>query len=274
MINLQSVSGLPLQFDDINIHFNGIIENEGMAEVSIEHLRGELLNSSLTCPTHICNQYFKIDQRGLMKKSGLRYDVVVMPSNLAGIEYVKSKGHYNDLVTSKDSFPEIIEILYGWATVLLQRPRLKPSKDDHWSSIQDMFEFNRLDDVVVIKLQRGQKLVIPSGWGHVFINTRQTPLIFSLVRNSEEFNIRRFIPEQGAGYYFIRKNARQEVVQNPRYKTVPRFKKGQPKFVLKELTITEKTPIFKQIVRRPERYNWLRSPGLVNWNKIISAYIA
>jgi glucose-6-phosphate isomerase, archaeal len=274
MINLQSVSGLPLQFDNDNLYLNDIIESQGMSEIMIDNLRGELLNSSLTCPTHFCNQYFKIDQHSLMRQAGLRYDIVVMTSNLAGIEYVKTKGHYNDLVTSHDSLPEILEILYGWATVLLQRPRLKPSKNNHWSSLNDMFEFNRLDDVIVIKLQKGQKLVIPSGWGHVFINTRQTPLVYSIVRNSEDFNIRRFIPEQGAGYYFIRKNARQEIVRNPRYKTVPRFKKGQSKFVLKELAITEKTPIFKQIVRRPERYNWLRNPGLVNWNKIISAYIA
>lgn len=112
------------------------------------------------------------------------------------------------------------------------------------------------------------------GWGHVFINTRQTPLVFSIVRNSEDFNVRRFIPEQGAGYYFIRKNARQEVVRNPKYKIVPKYKKGTSKLVLKEMGITEKTPIFKQIIRRPERFNWLRSPGLVNWNKIIGAYLA
>lgn len=275
MINFKRVSGLSLHFDNNfnNIVFEPDVDSEGKIDINIDHLRGELLNSALTCPKLFCTQYLRIDQRNLMKKRNLRYDLVVIPPNLAGIEYVKNKGHYNDLVTSRHSSPELVEVLYGWASVLLQRPRVKPSNNGTWSSINDMYDFPRLEDVIVFKLQRGDKLIIPSGWGHVFINTRQTPLVFAMIRNTREFMIRRFIPEKGAGYYFIRKNARQEVVRNPKYKEVPTYRRGTIKFALKEFQITEKTPIFRQVARSSEKFNWLLKPSLVNWNKIISSYI-
>ena len=274
MINLKAVSGLPLQFDKDELLFDSDLDSQGKATISLDNIRGELLNKSLSCPDHICNTYIQIDQKGVLKQRKLRYDVVVMQPNLAGIEYVKTKGHYNDLVTSKDSLPEIVEVLSGWLTVLLQRPRVKPSQNGSgWTSVTDMFDFNRLEDIIVIRLKKSDKLVIPSGWGHVFINTRQVPVIYGMLRNSDEFTVRRFIPEQGAGYYLIRKNARQEVVRNPNYKIVPKHRKGDTKFVLKELGITEKTPIVKQVIRKSERFSWLQKPGMVNWNKIIQAYL-
>lgn len=275
MIKLDGSIGLPIQFDYEKLVFDGSdIQCDGKVEISLENVRGELLNPALTCPDTFCTNYLHIDQKDTLKKMGLRYDVVVMPPNLAGIEYVKSKGHYNDLVTSSDSFPEIFEVLYGWAIVLLQRPRLKPAEGNKWSSVNDMFDFEHLDDVIVVRLAKGEKMVIPSGWGHVFINGRQIPLVFSLTRNDQDFKVRRFVPERGAAYYFIRKNARQEVVRNPRYKTVPKFQKGRSDFILKELGMTLKTPVFRQVVRNKSRFKWLRSPGSVNWNRMIEAVLA
>ena len=70
--------------------------------------------------------------------------------NLAGIEYTKT------FATRSKGYPRIFEVAYGGGIILLQKYD-SPSK-------------NRIIKAVI---RKGQKIIIPSGYTCVIINSRQ-----------------------------------------------------------------------------------------------------
>ena len=267
MINLLKTSGLPLIYNNLEIQLTGGTQCQGKEITDIGRNRSELLNTNLSCPELFSKQYIKLDIGSQLKRAGLRYDISIIPPNLAGIEYVKTIGHYNDFISKSTSAPEIVNVLHGSLTVILQKAR-QTKQTLKEKSLLKSFQFNILDFVYIFKLAKGDKLVIPPNWGHVFVNTRQFPAIWGLLRTSKDFKIRRFAPERGASYYFIRKNARQEIVRNPRYKYIPMWKKGNPNILLKEMRISSAKPIFRQAIKTPQLFDWLKQPHKYPWDKL------
>ena len=66
-------------------------------------------------------------------------------------------------------------------------------------------------------------------------------------------------------YYVIRKNAKQEIVRNPNYKIVNEPEKIDTEKILKEYSITPKTTITKQIIRKNERFDWLSKEDAITY---------
>ncbi|MCX9088357.1 MAG: glucose-6-phosphate isomerase, partial [Candidatus Methanoperedens sp.] len=90
-----------------------------------------------------------------MKEHGLRYDITVIPPQMLGCEFVKTAGHYHPLVPGTQiTYPEIYEVLGGEATYILQKP-----------------DNEGINDVILVKADAGDKVIIPPGYGHLTINT-------------------------------------------------------------------------------------------------------
>src|SRR5665647_1655712 len=102
------------------------------------------------------------DDAETIKRHQLRYDITIMPPLQMGLEFVKTYGHYHSHVNEKLSYtyPEVYEVLDGDAHYLLQR-----AHDAHG-----------IDEAILVKATRGDKVIIPPNYGHVTINPSEKTL--------------------------------------------------------------------------------------------------
>ncbi|MFZ3167019.1 MAG: glucose-6-phosphate isomerase family protein [Candidatus Methanoperedens sp.] len=180
-----------------------------------------------------------------MKEHGLRYDITVIPPQMLGNEFVKTAGHYHPLVPGTQiTYPEIYEVLGGEATYILQKP-----------------DNEGINDVILVKADAGDKVIIPPGYGHLTINASNKVLKMAnwVARDFE--SIYQPIKEKGGGAYFILDKG---MVKNPRYEHVPEIKSGKPAN-LKELGLQKSKEMYGlvrdlktlEFLTKPHEYAWV-----------------
>jgi glucose-6-phosphate isomerase len=125
----------------------------------------------------------------------IRYDVTRIPARTLCGEWVKTKGHYHPKSPDGLSYPEIYEVLEGAAYYLLQK------KD--------------LQDIILIRAEKGDLVLIPPGFGHVTINpTGDTLTMANLVSSAFASDYLPYEQMKGGAYYFF---ADETVRKNPAY---------------------------------------------------------
>ncbi len=251
IVDFKKNSGLSVGFDgnDLQLQENGL-ELASKEEYSIHDVRSQLLNPALTCPNIFYYHFRGVDRKSLLKRKGLKLDILVMPSNLAGIEYVKTKG------IRIRKYPILIDAIHGFLTVLIMKNLDNPTPDSPIVS-------------GVVKLRKGEKYVIPPDCGFIFVNVKQQLCALSMIYSDKLRLEGCFDDTRGATNYLIRKNARQEIVQNPFFRFVKEVRMDRPGKIYKTFNLTAKTPIFKQILRKYQRFKWLHNSELVDWDKLL-----
>jgi len=91
--------------------------------------------------------------RQLFLEMRLRYDITIMLPKTLGVEFNKTLGHYHPKASDALTYMEVYEVLYGEAHYLLQK-----------------VDGNRVIDAALVEAKEGDKVVIPSGYGHITIN--------------------------------------------------------------------------------------------------------
>ena len=133
-------------------------------------------------------------------------------------EYVKSYGHYH-----VGKLDETYTILAGEGYVIMQTRKL----DDKGAPIDD-----EIESFKAVKVKAGDSVFIPSGAGHLAVNTGKTWLVTSddspvdfgeknAVSMPGHADYEPFRRLRGAAYYVVEKNDKPEFVKNPRYKNPP-----------------------------------------------------
>lgn len=141
--------------------------------------------------------------RSVEKKDGLVYDITVIPSNMLGKEFVKTKGHYHP----KD-FNEIYVVLEGEAIFLAQKQ-----------------ENGKIKDVFTVKAEKGEAVIIPENYGHTTINPSQKQLkMANWVSKDCKGIYDLFEKMQGACYYYTQSGW----VKNTNYSDVPELRFEKP----------------------------------------------
>ncbi len=130
----------------------------------------------------------------------LRYDITRILAGVLNGEYTKTKGHYHPLNEVGVAYPEVYEVLSGYAYYLLQCR-------DH-------------TDVIVVAARAGDVVLIPSGYGHVTINPGRGELIMAnLVSTDFQSEYGEINEMHGAAYYYMKDEG---WVANPCYgKPIP-----------------------------------------------------
>ena len=97
-----------------------------------------------------------------IRRHQLRYDITIIPPFNMGLASIKTYGHYHTRVNPKlrYTYPELYEVLEGDAHYLLQRAQSEHS----------------VDEVILVKATRGEKVIVPLNYGHVTINPSQRTL--------------------------------------------------------------------------------------------------
>ncbi|MFZ3383798.1 MAG: glucose-6-phosphate isomerase family protein [Candidatus Methanoperedens sp.] len=180
-----------------------------------------------------------------MKEHGLRYDITIIPPRMLGCEFVKTAGHYHPLVPGTQiTYPEIYEVLGGEATYILQKP-----------------DNEGINDVILVKADAGDKVIIPPGYGHLTINASNKVLKMANWVAREFESIYQPIKEKGGGAYFILDKG---MVKNPRYEHVPEIKPGKPAN-LKEIGLQKSKEMYGlvqdlktlEFLTKPHEYTWV-----------------
>lgn len=166
----------------------------------------------------------------------LRYDVTVLSPLMLGAEYAKTYGHYHSEAHGGLSYAEVYEVLEGTAHVLLQR------------AVQ-----STIVDVVLVEGARGEKIVIPPGYGHVLINPGVEPLITGNLVSEICVARYEFWRRQRGGAYYELEGRR--IVRNPCYGDLPDVRFASPSGGFpRELRLTD------LLSRKPEDFRFLADP--------------
>ena len=137
--------------------------------------------------------------RMIEEKNGLRYDITVIPANMLGKEFTKTKGHFHD-----KKYGEVYTVLEGEAIYLMQKE----------------------GDVYAVKAKKGDVVIIPSFYGHVTINPNKSQEL--KMANWVSVNCQSdYLPyeeNQGAAYFFTK----QGWIKNESYKNIPELRFEEP----------------------------------------------
>lgn len=213
MLCLRATSGLPIDVDlelDRILLDNVELQFQDCYYVPLQEIVPTLLNKSLRYPEEVYTQHRSVKRKTHAQgwPTNFDYDIYYLPSGLLGIEY--SKTHVFKADSKVAPVASFVQVLTGSLTVLLQKNQ---PKDDPYQFAENV-EHSQL-----VNLEEGDKLAIPADYYYTFINTGELPAVFSrIVKNDHKVEAQEMAKKNGLAYYLISKNARQEIVTNPRYK--------------------------------------------------------
>lgn len=155
---------------------------------SLEVLRPFLADPDAVGPRYPYHVYEDVVGRAdqpWVSQTGLRFDIAVIMPGMLGSEWMKTAGHFHRSVHNQ-SLPELVEVAHGRGLILLQLMRTP----------------DRVAEIVVLRVMRGDWVVIPPGYGHVSINTTSSPLILTHVRSrGVRLEYEEMARHRGAGYW-------------------------------------------------------------------------
>jgi glucose-6-phosphate isomerase len=175
----------------------------------LDDMRKVLFDRSFAESSPNCELYYMY--RGIEEKNGLRYDILTMPAKMLGKEFLKTKGHYH-----VGKYGEVYIVLEGKAIFLLQK-----AKNDQ-----------EIEDVVAVKAEKGDVVVVPSYYGHVTTNCSESQemKMANWVSLDCKSDYLPYEEKQGACYYYIKDPVSGEAkwIKNPNYKSVPELRFEEP----------------------------------------------
>lgn len=231
MINLEKTSGLPIQMrDDYSLEFG-----EGLQPVVPSVREFSAMKSYLKDPNatfwnkgvyYMYRNIAKQEDREKITASGIQYDITVVLPGKMGDEFAKTIGHYHSFEEGATvRYPEVYEVIYGRAVFIIQ------------SASPDL---ERLEEVYAVKMERGEKVLVPPGFGHVLINPTDDVVVTANWQPSKNVSdYSSYEKHNGAAYYVVESNrlgaggkttsAQAEFVPNLQYKTLPTLIEARPR---------------------------------------------
>lgn len=148
-------------------------------------------------------------------------NITIWEPGTAGGEYIKTYGHYH-----MGNLDETYWIIYGSGIVFVQ----KRARDSSGNPIDD-----EIEEAYAVVVKPGDAVFIPSEWGHLAVNTGETyfvtaddsPVNFdeenpvSLPGHADYGAVKKM---RGFCYYIIEDNGKPALVENKRYKKIPKIK--------------------------------------------------
>lgn len=171
-----------------------------------------------------------------LKDRELRFDLTVIPKGMLGKEYTKTLGHYHPKKPGTAySYPELYYVISGQATYILQ----KKSTD------------NLVDDAIIVRVEAGNSIVMPPGYGHVTVNELKESLVMAnWVDSTFESEYQDYERLHGAAYYLFNNFGLAKTVINENYLNSPQI-----------LEMKAKPELFKDVSKFPI-YDYKKSPVL------------
>ncbi|MBI5036389.1 hypothetical protein HZC09_03520, partial [Candidatus Micrarchaeota archaeon] len=129
----------------------------------------------------------KEDRKAYARKE-LRFDITILPPLFLGEEYNKTAGHYHPMSPKGFGYMELYEVIEGTASYLMQK---KTGKE--------------VESVVLVKAKKGDKVIIPPGYGHVTVNPSKLLVTANIVERNFRSEYAEYEEKHGAAYYITKK---------------------------------------------------------------------
>jgi glucose-6-phosphate isomerase len=252
MMDLQSISGIPMQIDQSGAL---IFDPELIIEESRARVLDELTEVYLDQEACQGSQPAYWMYNGVLRRADLprltdlpvRYELTLFPDMTIGRERVKTLGHIHapDPVSGID-FPEICEVLVGTAHFLFQKLDLSgPSAPSAF----------------FVEVKAGEKMVIPPGYEHLTINPNSGPMLFSdVVTRGLSGIYNNLRAAHGGAYLEVVENSSTHFIQNPAYTTAAPLRKASPK-AFPALHLQSDQPLYQALLEtRAEYWPFLWDP--------------
>jgi oxalate decarboxylase/phosphoglucose isomerase-like protein (cupin superfamily) len=212
MVTFAEIAGLPISFDSVAerlVYDQKEVTCDSAAKVGIREIVPALLNKALLYPESVYEEHHhmvrKEDEETWPR--AYTYNIVHIPAGLLGIEYNKTHIFFASRRGAVAAC--LVQVLSGELTVILQQNECK----------QDVFAETCVKDARIIVVVSGQKMIVPVGYFYTFINACEYPVTFAVImRGRHIVDYKELHRENGLAYYLIAKNAKQEIVANPRYR--------------------------------------------------------
>lgn len=242
MTNLKKQSGVAVTFDANELILGKGVVSEPVHTRSLEEARPYLMDrNAVSRRKNLYLMYRDVHNQqdeALFRKHGIRYDITVLfPGTLGGKkgEYIKTIGHTHPAM-------EVYEVLQGEAVFCLQ------------------YTGKKQNDVFYIGATKGEKVLIPSGMGHVTINIGTEPLILAdLFSDTVKSDYSLFKKNHGASYWVCAPEFTNEgltLAKNKRYKDIGDVLIGVPD-TLATLGLSKKKSLYISFIEDPKLFNFL-----------------
>lgn len=266
-LNLSKTSGLPISLKNDRLVFNGLISFPVQTR-TLKEARAFLKEKSAKAGREklylMYRDVRRVEDEKLLRRKNLRYDITVIFPAVFGKEFSKTIGHYHPYKKgTKTPYPEIYEVLAGKAFFLFQEKNLNRSYLKKIGGEKRIFgknflhfRENPLHRAYLIETKKGEKIIVPPGFGHVTVNASKDPLIVSNV-SADHFKSEYgfFRTHRGGAYYLVKDGKRIRVERNPNYRQNSLLFLGSPKKI-KGLN----KPLYKILTEKPGALAFLNNP--------------
>lgn len=194
----------------------------------------------------------EIKDTDILRKNKLRFDLILLRSGRRGIQMPRTPWS-----AGQGGFPKLYEAVYGEAWFLLH----KETKEDP----------RVIEDVILVKVKPGRKIIIPPGYGHILINPAEDDLVACVFSSVE------LIPEPksgegpgGAGAYFIFKdNLGDPFFQpNPFYRDVPYMRIAVVSARIERFGVRSNEPVYNLLSKGIEKLDFLNNPAKYDYSDV------
>jgi glucose-6-phosphate isomerase len=142
-------------------------------------------------------------ERGIEEKDSLRYDITTIPPKMLGQEFVKTKGHYHI-----GGYQELYIVLEGEGIFLMQKRGE-----------------GKIQDVCYVKATKGDRVLVPSFYGHVTINPGSKILkMGNWISKECQSDYKSIETKGGFSYYYTQAGW----IKNENYEEVPKLRLEMP----------------------------------------------
>jgi len=232
MISLEKTSGLPISMkEDYSLVLGeGVVSDAQDGPTIREFSKVKNFLKDPGSAYHRKDVYQMYRNVALAKHDGeiraarLSYDITVIPPGKMGDEFAKTIGHYHEMKPGTGvRYPEVYEVLYGKVFWLIQ------------SATPDL---EQLLEVYLIEAERGEKAVIPAGFGHISINPTDDVLVMSNWQPYQKANYEPYEAHQGGAYYVVESqrlssgggtSSGYDFAPNLNYKSLPELRRARPR---------------------------------------------
>ena len=259
MFTKVKTSGLPvyLKEDENLLAFLAPLLYQGYGRKVTRQMEGLLHNMDGADPDELYYDVYRdvrfAADEALLRRDEYKYDfTLIMPGQVNG-ECKKTSGHYHGFNPARsNTYPEVYEVLAGTAIYVLQRA------DNFEGRAEDL----KIDDIILVRVEAGQSIIIPPNYGHASINGGDSLMLFSNLAYGPcpvlYDQVKRF---GGMGCFVFRENGKLSFRMNEKYRDVsmPAVKfatvKENPR-----LGITFGLPVYRSYMDNPEAFRFLGHP--------------
>jgi len=176
-----------------------------------------------------------------------QFDIIMIWPGFIGEEYNKTIGYQRSTAENGFRFPEVYQMVEGYAEFLLQQ-----SRDKH----------EQIKDTIVIRAQKFDLIIVPPSYTITIINPSEKKNIISRLRAVDVEEITEHFERTKGSCYYRLNNGKWKY--NPNYEEIPALRLGSPQNQWKALK--RGIPIYASYVYNPRKFRCLVEPDPVDFS--------